>query len=68
MSPRDRWYTVHCWCEQNSADGKYEFKARSRVDAIERAADQFRDDCILAAAIYVPPRHRILTEVIGVRL
>ena len=60
-------YTIRCWCEESSAEGEYEFKARSQVDAVNLAADQFRDDCVAAAAMYVPPRHRVQTEVIGVR-
>jgi hypothetical protein len=59
------YYTVRCWCAESGAEGEYRFKERSRVDAIERAADAFRQDCEAAAATYVPPRHRIQTEVMG---
>lgn len=67
MSARHLRYTVHCWCEENGAEGEYEFKAPSRVDAIEQAAEAFRDDCVSAAALFVPPRHRVQTEVLGAR-
>lgn len=66
-TPREELrYTIRCWCEENGAEGEYEFKAPSRLDAIAQAADAFADDCAAAGASYVPPRHRIQTETIGV--
>jgi len=59
-------YTVRCWCVENNADGEFTLEARSRIDAIEDAATKFRECCQMAGAIYVPPRHRIQTEVVGV--
>lgn len=60
-------YTVRCWCDESGAEGTYEYRERSRPEAINRAAEAFREDCISAAAMYVPPRHRVQTEVMGVR-
>jgi hypothetical protein len=60
-------YSVRCWCDESGAEGTYEHKAPSRVDAIERAVEAFRLDCESAAARYVPPCHRIQTEIVGIR-
>lgn len=61
-------YTVHVWCVENGAEGEYECRARSRIDAMNQAVEAFQDQCAMTGSFYVPPRHRCQTEIVGVRV
>jgi hypothetical protein len=61
-----RRYTVRVW-DQRGAEGTYEFKARSRSDAIRMATDAFIEHSYMAGSIWIPRADDCVAEVIGIR-